>query len=45
MSYLISPDQILKAAMQEGKQLQLSCVAVLTFSRVVIERLEELCSQ
>ena len=46
MAYLVSPRQTFKAAVQGGcdhKQLQLSGVAVLTFSKAVMQRLEELC--
>jgi uridine phosphorylase len=46
-SYLITPQQTLAAARKAGldeKQLGLSGLAVLTFSRAVVERLETLCA-
>jgi len=46
MTWLITPKQTLSAARQAGlddEHLQLSGVAVLTFSKAVLDRLEELC--
>jgi uridine phosphorylase len=44
MTWLITPQQTLAAARQAGLEaLGLSGVAILTFSRAVVERLEELC--
>jgi uridine phosphorylase len=45
-TYLVNPQQTLAAARQAGlgeEQLALSGIAVLTFSRVVVDRLDELC--
>jgi uridine phosphorylase len=47
MEYLITPRQTLSAALRAGlapESLDLSGVAVVTFSRTVIERLSELCA-
>jgi uridine phosphorylase len=47
MSWLITPQQTLSAARQAGlgdEALKLSGVAVLTFSKAVVGRLEELCA-
>jgi uridine phosphorylase len=47
MSWLITPEQTLSAARQAGlgdEALKLSGVAVLTFSKAVVDRLEELCA-
>ena len=46
-SYLVTPQQTLSAARKAGldeEQLQLSGLAVLTFSRAVVERLDVLCA-
>jgi uridine phosphorylase len=46
VSYLVNPQQTLAAARQAGlgeEQLALSGIAVLTFSRAVMDRLDELC--
>jgi hypothetical protein len=46
MSYLITPQQTLSAARRAGRNdhnLSLSGMAILTFSKSVIERLDELC--
>jgi uridine phosphorylase len=46
MEYLVTPRQTLSAARHAGlgrDELQLSGVAVITFSRAVVERLDELC--
>jgi uridine phosphorylase len=46
MAWLITPDQTLSAARQAGLgdgELKLSGVAVLTFSKAVVDRLEVLC--
>jgi uridine phosphorylase len=45
-TYLVNPQQTVAAARQAGlaeEQLALSGIAVLTFSRVVVDRLDELC--
>lgn len=45
-TYLVNPQQTLAAARQVGlaeEQLALSGIAVLTFSRAVVDRLDELC--
>jgi uridine phosphorylase len=47
MSWLITPEQTLSAARQAGlgdEALKLSGLAVLTFSKAVVDRLEELCA-
>jgi uridine phosphorylase len=47
MTWLITPQQTLSAARQAGlgdEALKLSGVAVLTFSKAVVDRLEELCA-
>ena len=46
-SYLVTPQQTLAAARKAGldeEQLQLSGLAVLTFSRAIVERLDALCA-
>ncbi|MGD2143048.1 MAG: hypothetical protein PVF54_01075, partial [Anaerolineae bacterium] len=46
MTYLITPEQILSAARRAGlhdEDLNLSGIAVVTFSKPVIERLDEIC--
>jgi hypothetical protein len=47
MTWLITPEQTLSAARQAGlgdEALKMSGIAVLTFSKAVVERLEELCA-
>lgn len=47
MTWLITPEQTLSAARQAGvddEVLKLSGVAVLTFSKAVVDRMEELCA-
>jgi len=46
MRYLITPQQTLSAARQDGLgdgELRITGIAVLTFSKTVVDRLEELC--
>ena len=46
MTWLITPEQTLSAARKAGmneEALKLSGVAVLTFNKAVIDRMEELC--